>query len=249
VSDSITLALNGAPTLDDLSSAVGSLRGLLSALTGAVANGERIDWVVDALEVGSAVLSFRGTAARTQAVEDVASAYLDVGRSLARGTRVPDPAVMRAAEDMIRIIDERVDSIRFETADDDVTVGATLSPTVEPPSAIPGAYGAVLGRVQTISSRNSLRFTLFDLLHNKAVFCYLRADQQDLMRNAWDRVALVRGWIKRDAATGRPVLVRRVRSIELRPEGGVDSWREAAGALNTPDEEWTAVVRRLRDAR
>lgn len=251
MSASVTLALNGEPTLNELADAASALRELLIVLNSQVAQRVKVEWTVDALEISSAVLSFRGTETDSQAAEAVAAAYLSVGRDLASGRRIADfdPMVARPVQSMVEIINGHVPSIRFETLDDDVTFGRLNA--VEPdarPSDIPGAYGAVLGRVQTLSSRGSLRFTLYDLLHNKAVSCYLREDQQDIMRNAWDRVALVRGWIKRDSETGRPTSVRRVRSIELRAEGVPGEWRDAIGVLPSSDENWESVVRRVRDA-
>jgi hypothetical protein len=249
--DSVTLVLNGTPTLDELAEAAGSLRDLLAALTEERAGkGERIEWVVDALEVSSSLMSVKGSG-RLPLVEAVSAAYLDVGRSIQRDVwDTLAPTVARPARSMLRIINGHVPSIRFENADDDVTIvpaGGPERPDIAPID-IPGAYGAVLGRIQTLSSRGSLRFTLYDLLHNKAVSCYLRADQQDMIRDAWDRIALVRGWIKRDAATGRPLTIRRVRGVELRHEGVPGEWRQAAGALDHPDADWSAIVRRLRDA-
>jgi hypothetical protein len=108
----------------------------------------------------------------------------------------------------------------------------------------------VLGRVQTLSHRGSLRFTLYDLLHDRAVSCYLQEGQQDIMRGAWDRLALVKGWVKRDPVNGRPTTIRRVRAVEVRDEGQLGDWRQAGGLLRGEgtDEPAEATIRRLRDA-
>jgi hypothetical protein len=254
-SDSVTLALDGNPTLDDLAAALAGLRNLLNELSGPFAQGAKVIWVVDNLDTGSAVTTFRGSARNAAAVRDITRAYLAVGVALGQGqVPFPDfPAVDRAASELANVISENVPSLRFETADDDVIVSALPASASAAPTGrdLPGSYGAVLGRVQTLSNRGSLRFTLYDLLHDRAVSCYLQEGQQELMRGAWDRVALVRGWVKRDPATRRPVAVRRVRAIEIQEEGEASDWRSASGALREDHdgERAESVIRRLRDAR
>ncbi len=113
-----------------------------------------------------------------------------------------------------------------------------------------GAYGAFEGRVQTISNRGGLRFTLFDLLHDKAVSCYLAEGQQDIMADVWGRMAVVEGWVTRDPRTGRPRSVRRVRTVTAKGDGLPDGWRQARGAVPVPIGALSAeaAIRRIRDA-
>src|SRR5213595_1650902 len=119
-SDSVTLALDGNPTLDDLATALAGLRNLLSELSGSLARGTEIIWIVDNLDNGSAITTFRGSALNIGAVRNVTKAYLDVGVALREG-RVPFPqfpAVARASRQIASVINGSVPSLRFETADD-----------------------------------------------------------------------------------------------------------------------------------
>lgn len=165
--------------------------------------------------------------------------------------------VERATRGLLAIL-PNVESIRFETAEDEavLTGGAAqdarqlgLGLGLRAPSERRRAYGAVRGRIQTLSSRGQLRFTLYDTLRNRAVSCYLAQGQHDLMRHAWDQVALVEGVVTRDA-DGRPLSIRRVTDIHVLAEAGPSDYLQARGALKvdaaTPAPE--EVIRRLRDA-
>lgn len=249
-SDVVTLALDGAPTLDDLAEALGGLRELLDGLTQPTT--ERITWVVDGLSTGSAIASFRGISGDNARVSQIAHDYLDLGTQIALGQRqFNPPTIDRAVRRLTGLLNERVPSLRFETADDDVTISSVPAKVTSPPPGpgTPGGFGAVLGRIQTLSNRGSLRFTIYDTLHDKAVSCYLQDGQQDMIRDMWDRFAIVRGWVKRDPATGRPVTVRRVRSVKPRDEGHPNDYLAVGGLLSeAADEPAEAIIRRLRDA-
>jgi len=253
-SDLVTLVLEGDATLDDLASAFSSLQSLLGSLADARQPAGGVTWLLDGLDKSSAIATFRGLARDADLVESVTSDYLEVGRKVV-GDRLQDldPNVLSATNNLVGLLGARIPAIRFETADDDVTLTdiAPHAPDLHPSPRLASlaAHGAVLGRVQTLTNRGSLRFTLYDILHDKAVSCYLQDGQQDLMRDAWDQVALVKGWVKRDPRTGRPLSIRRVRAIERRPEGQRGGWRVAEGVLaGTQPDRSEAVIRQLRDA-
>ena len=111
------------------------------------------------------------------------------------------------------------------------------------------SYGAVTGRIQTLTSRGGLRFTLFDLLHDKAVSCYLKEGEEDKIRNLWGKLAVVEGYISRDPSSGRAFSVRQVDNITplQEPSGPCDyqAARGVAPSLNglSPEE----AIRRIRD--
>jgi hypothetical protein len=249
----VTLVLDGDPTLDDLSSALVGLRDLLGGIAQQVAQGVEITWAVAGLEGGSAVATFAGSASDQDAVRRVARAYIDVGAGTHEGrSPFPVPAVQVPTQRLLQIINGRVPSIRFETADDDVTLVSgdpRVSAPVAPVISI-SSYGAATGRVQTLSSRGSLRFTLYDLVEDKAISCYLRPGQEDIMRDAWGHVATVEGRIKRDPVTGRIQSVRDITNVTVLKEGTPGAWRQAEGVLKGvgPDEPAEVTVRRLRDA-
>ncbi len=251
MSETVTVVLGGDPTLGDLRVAVDALFALLEGLA-VEAEATEIRWDVDGLEKSSAGMTFRGVGVRGE-VQRVADLYLRTAGQL-RDHKPVASRVAKAARQFLEILDERVSEIRFETADDDVTIVSAdvgvPTPSVEVPR--PGAArGAVEGRVQTLSSRGSLRFTLYDLRHDKAVGCYLRQGDEAMMRDACGRIAVVEGTVKRDGATGRPLTIRNVTRIEFTDEGHKGDWRQAEGALRGvgSDEPAEVVIRRLRDAR
>lgn len=249
--DSVTLFLEGSPTIDDYVRALSGLRALLQAISSAVAPGVEINWRVDALEASSALTSLRGESSDMSLVERAAATYLGVGRAL-RAREHVEPQFLRPATRIRNVLtSDRVPSVRFETAQDDVTVSlddAPLGQVIPFPSRDPEPQlGAVEGRVQTLSARGSLRFILFDLVFDKAVTCYLAAGQEDLMRDAWGQLAIVEGRVKRDPASGRPTTVRQVSEVLLVSERERGAWRSAAGVQPSSEPAETRI-RRIRDA-
>ena len=78
---------------------------------------------------------------------------------------------------------------------------------------MPPAIGGVHGRIQTLTSRGGLRFTLYDTLYDRAVGCYLSEGQEEIMRDYWGQTAVVEGTVTRDPNSGRPLTVRHVRNV------------------------------------
>jgi hypothetical protein len=210
----MTLALNGEIPLDLFTQAMGHFRGLVYALAEEISPAAHIEWFIEDLVSSSAQATVRGESSQIEAVEPIPSAFLAVGRALADGRPVPySPRVAKEALAIADVLNGKVTSIRFETEEDDATVS---NPTaLERRASLVGSYGAVEGRVQTLTSRNSLKFTLYDAVHDRAVSCSLQDGRQDVMRDAWDRRAIVEGWVSRDSETGRPVTIRRIRQVTL----------------------------------
>lgn len=250
-SDTITFALEGEVNLDDLAAALPALKGLIDGLGSDVAPGAAVDWVIDGLSVGSAVLTARGESDNMTAVETIASAYLTVGQALERGGSIPyAPNIQRYAQGLVSLLNDRLTAVRFETADAEAIVHfeAQLVPTERP--ELLRAFGAVEGVVQTLSNRKGLRFTLYDTLFDKPVSCYLIEGQEGIMRDAWGRRALVEGVVSRDPITGRPISVREISHVELVRDVPPGSYRAARGILRFRPGDITAAeaIRQLRDA-
>jgi hypothetical protein len=164
------------------------------------------------------------------------------------------PKVQRQAHGLTAVLKRSVEAIRFETAEGDATITqeavAAGRPVGMRARGERGAYGAVEGRVQTLSNRGGLRFTLYDSLDDHAVSCYLVEGYEEMMRDAWGRRAVVEGWVSRDSVTGRPQTVRRVQAVQVLPETKHGGYRDARGAVPVDSEELRpeVVIRRLRDA-
>ncbi len=249
-SDTLTLALDGEVPLAKFDDAVRGFRRLVDALTREIAKDAAIEWTIAALELGSTTTTVQGESDDPPAVHRVAEAYLNVGRAQEQHAPIPyAPSVRSAASVITKVLDGKVRAVRFETADGDATVYSQEIGQVPRPS-LRSAYGAITGRVQTLSSRGGLRFTLYDLLYDKPVSCYLEPGHEETMRGVWGRLATVEGWVSRDVLKGRPVSVRRVSNVQVRPEVEPGSYREARGAVKvgpgaiTPEE----AIRQLRDA-
>ena len=247
-SETVTLFLDGTPTLADYSAAVSAFADLINTITQRVAPSVEVTWDVDDLEAESALTTVRGISPDSNAVDRVAQEYLRVGRELR--THAAVSGYESATRKLRGILNGRVPVIKFETADDDVTIGAAeeAAPAVAPQGIVD--YGAVEGRIQTLSNRGGLRFTLYDLLYDKAVSCYLAEGSELLMRDSWGRMALVEGLVKRDPVTGRPIAVRQVSNVTILEEGTLGAWRSAIGALSniTDGEPAEETIRRIRDA-
>jgi hypothetical protein len=259
--DTVTLVLSGDVLLADFAVAIDRFYELVKALS-AEAGNPALNWTIDDLERSSALAAAK-CADEPQVVERVVRAYGEVGAALETNTPIRfSPAVQAAAHRLRAIVGDHIESIRFETAERESTirrsvadqVAVTLSeeasvkamgPAGPPPAA---AYGAVEGRIQTLTNRGGLRFTLFDLLHDKAVSCYLREGHEGVMRDAWGKIAIVEGLVSRDPVTGRPLTVRQVSRVTTREEPAL-SYRDARGASpGVTDLSPEQAIRRLRDA-
>ena len=253
--DTLTLVLNGEVSLSEFSEAITGLLGLVAGLQADVAGNKRIDWLIDALEAGSATAAVRGIVdkeADVPAVERVVAAYETVGRSIQMGRQFSySTRVKTAAEKIIGLVNGRITSVRFETADADFEFSKRPSdlPEVTSPSVSDTAYGSVRGRVQSMTSRGKLRFTLYNLIDDRAISCYLARGSEDIMREAWGKLVTVEGMVRRDPETGRATTLRQVKNIQIIPEGKSGEYRQAIGAAAgfLGDEMPEEVIRRARD--
>ncbi len=247
-SDTITLALNGNIRLADFAAVVRNLHELVTALTEEISPDSRTDWVIEDLTYGSAITTVRGESAQGDAVERVVRGYEVVGEALERGNAIPyAPRVAAAAQAITSVLDGHITSIRFETQERDATVVSPSINEVKPPER--RAYGAIAGRVQTLTSRRGLRFILYDTLHDHAVSCYLAKGQEEIMRDAWGHRVVVEGIVSRDPTTGAPSTIRGITRVIVKPERAGGWYRQARGALaRAPDDPLPeTTIRVLRD--
>jgi hypothetical protein len=247
--NTLTLALGGNVSLDIFAQTMGNFEKLVDLLTKYVGGGAGVSWVVEDLSPGSTIVTIRGEAPEPEVVQKVGRAYVIIGHSLERGDPIPySPEIVKAAESITQILNGQVTSIQFEAGNEVATV--TSGVLVEQAAGLVGAYGSVEGRIETLTHRRWLGFTLYDLLHDRGIRCYLEPEQADLARGAWDQRVVVQGWIRRDPATGLPVSISPVLSIEPVPEREPGSFLRARGIApagpNEPSPE--EAIRRIRDA-
>lgn len=245
---SLTIVLGGDVPLDEYTETMQRFRALIAALSDEVGHGESITWTVSNLESGSALTTITGKADRPEPVLRVVEAYSAVGRALERREPIPySPKVGRHARELLSVVSGTVTSIRFETDSESSLITTSVPEEVQPPLA---AFGIVEGRVGTLRRRPRVALTLYDSLNDRAIYCLLRSDQADQVKDTWDRRVLVEGRIKRDPETGRALEVSQVESIEILPEILPGSYRRARasapvrGIAESPER----TIRRLRDA-
>jgi len=248
--DILTFGLEGEVTLDDFAIALHNFNALLNELSKEVAQSANIAWVIEELHAGSAVATFRGDYGQTDIVEHVVSAYETVGESLQAGKEIPYSAnVKKYALNLTDLLNGKITAIRIETPSKDFMVSGKVLDG-EKTSPMKYSLGIVKGVVQTLSMRKKLYFTLWDTLFDKPVSCYLKAGEEENMRSVWGRRALISGKIGRQSATGRPVVVREVSSIEILKEILPGSYKRARGVIPWSSDSALPeqIIRRLRDA-
>lgn len=247
--NTLTLAIDGEITSAQFAQAMTNLDKLVRAITAEVGANRDVEWVIDDLQKSSAVATLRAVTDRPEKAAQAIQAYEQVGRALSEGLQPPfSKKIDDRARALVGIIDDNITSIKFETARYDVLI--TTAPPAIAARAISDAYGAVEGRIQTLTNRTSLRFTLYDTLHDKAVSCYLDAGQEERMRDLWGKMAVVEGLISRSPDSGRPLTIRSITRIERTPEELEGDYTRAIGVISIPEgapmpEE---VIRRMRDA-
>ncbi|MBA2514594.1 MAG: hypothetical protein H0V26_09765 [Solirubrobacterales bacterium] len=251
--DTITLRISGDVHLEDYLVAMRQFRALIEALNKEVAGGIEVEWSIEDLAAGSADTTVRGGVKEEswqRAVEDIVRAYEEVGISMERGQDFPySKEAADAAFGITGILNGRIDEITFETEDMEAFVTSAAASSLNRPVQTPAySYGAIEGRVQTLSSRTGLRFTLFDAF-GRGIQCHLRRGDEDMMRDAWNKWVVVEGRVRRDAE-GKPKSIRQITDVVVREVGGSEDYREARGAVpvgpNAPSSE--EIIRRLRDA-
>lgn len=253
--ETLTLVLNGTVTLQDFATAVARFWRVVDALSRSVPGGDEIVWTVDRLDTGSAIMAVRGRG-QTFAVRRVVQEFAKIGDALELGRTYEVPLLAsREVADLMDVVSSRVEPSRLFAGDpppqfrpeDGERAALLIGPPDESPQNFT-ALGAVEGRVQTVSSRNEYKFTLFDTMFDRAVTCYFSAQDEDTMRDAWGKLAIVEGTVTRDRVTGRPLHIRDSR-VTLLPERQPGEWRRARGiSPNTSGVLPEDAVRAARDA-
>lgn len=250
--DTVTLRLSGDVYLDDYLTAMSKFGSLMKALGKEVAGDTEVEWSVDELASGSAATTLRGLAKeedQQRAVERIVRAYERVGASMERGSEIPySREVAEAAHGITAVLNGRIDEILFETEDTEAVITSASVSTKKLRSTRIFSYGAIEGRVQTLSSRTGLKFTLYDAF-GRGIPCHVRKGDEDMMRDAWDKWVVVEGRVRRDAA-GKPISIREITDVVVREPGGSEDYRKARGLLRVGPEAPSPeeAIRRLRDA-
>jgi hypothetical protein len=248
----LTIALDGEVTARDLANAAAAFAMLLDAVSQQEAPDVRVEWVITDLRPGSSVLTAECRAIDPDdrpRVKRVVQAAHRFAAGMEGGKLQPTSHMLRDVERAIRELPHgRLVRVRLESAERDYVLAGP--PRIGPfrAEARPTAFGSVRGRVQAMNSHGSLRFTLYDLIEDKGVSCYLRegVDSEEEMLGLWGKIVEVEGRITRDTETGKPIAVRDISQIWAVED---PSWRHAMGAAPgfLGGESAAAIIRRARD--
>jgi hypothetical protein len=110
--------------------------------------------------------------------------------------------------------------------------------------------GVILGKLESISSRQGVKAVIYDDVFDKAVRLQLDESWHDRIQELWSRNVMAAGTIRRDPPTGRPLSVRDLRSIDP-VEVSEDrwAWKQARGVLKNmaPGIKSEDLIRRAWD--
>ena len=240
----ITFELGGRVDIKQMSEGIAAFNHLIDALTG----GEEIKWFVVDLQSGSAIATLRPECENPAVSERVVQDYKNVGKALQNKEEIPGNSRVKNAAESIRKLVDSVEYLRLEAVGENFYIYETGGSS--PKQLTTTAVGSVTGRVQTLSEQGSLRFNLYDTIHDKSVSCYLTQGQEELMREAWGRRATVIGRVTREMDTGRPITVRGITDVKILEEVTAGSYREARGAVPWQPGDMLPedAIRKLRDA-
>ena len=241
--DTLTFEMGGRVELGQFHEGVSRFRRLVGALTPR----QGVKWVVEDLQPGSAVITLRGESETPGQVEKIVSDYGDIGNSLETNAPLHYNLRVKQAVKRVQELADSVEYVRFETPLVDYMFFGSDTDSVDRKDRV--SIGVVTGRVQTLSNRGSLRFSLYDTIHDKAVSCYLQPGQEEQMREAWGRRARVSGQVTRDSNSGLPKVIRQILNIEILEEIAAGSFRLAKGVIpwQSGDTLPENVIRQLRD--
>lgn len=249
INDTLTFALEGEISLNELSKALQGFNALVHDLTKEVAEGVNIDWVVEELSSGSAIATIQGFSDDISAIDNVVVAYGNVGEALETGIKFPySKQIEKRASAITNILDGRITAIRFETPKKDSII-TSPSHIGKKTVQIKHSIGTVKGTIQSLSMRKQLQFTLWDSIFDKAVNCYLKKGQEEKMREAWGNRAIVSGCVARMPESGLPINIRDITDIRIVSQIEPDSYRRARGIIpwKEGDKKSEEMIRSLRD--
>lgn len=263
--DTATMVLSGKSIpLSDYGLVVVQMDGLVRSLANQYAEVPVPGWELGSVSDSQSEGQFRRihTVARGQwtsepehrAVATVVRAYEELGEAIQRKEPLKrfSHEVVQHALTIVGTINGHIQSVTFETArqDSEITANPYMDelPTMAAMPVTGMSYGSVRGRIETIARRRGLRFTLYEYGDDLAVSCYIDSGLEPKLVDAWGKIVVVEGMVKRDA-TGRPSSIKQVSDIVILPESDQWNYRAARGAL-----QWRGgagaiqeAMRKLRD--
>lgn len=251
--DTITLELKGTIPLDLFASAIASFNGMVSGLADDIVGPDRVEWEVERLSSGSAIIVARPQYAEPDEVEQLIEAYQVLGNALSTNSPLPfSPEINNHAFALTSLLNGKITSISFSSGAQTFVVSEPVEESEEntPGVVSHSSFGIITGELASITTRPRLKISLYDSLFDRAVTCYPSEDYREMLRRAWGRRITVTGLIRRNPDTGRPVSVREIVDIQIADVPSLGSHKRARGALTygLGDPLPELVIGSLRDA-
>ncbi|CAN5426834.1 hypothetical protein BH11ARM1_BH11ARM1_14280 [soil metagenome] len=187
-------------------------------------------------------------------MESPIDAFEETGRALQERKPVPYFSAASYASSILSVLNGPITSAVFQTDDAESEVGESSSPEmlaieVENRSGpIQQAFGALRGRVQAMTNRHGNRFTIYELITDRAVACYYDPSREGEVVAAYGKVAIIEGWIRRNPLTGLPTSIRGITKILAFDAVSRSDYQRARGAAPSHSEiSPEAAIRRVRD--
>jgi hypothetical protein len=210
-----------APTLRDVEAASHLLSKLLrvSTLTDPELEDSSVTWRVEKVTAGSLIFTLDGAVApkrgrkkawrrRTPRTGHLAHRVAQLVRAVSSNESGPGADEVRAA--FTELSQKFPDASTFTLMTPDGVFPITRERVLQPTRT---SLGAIEGRIEAASTHSGLRFTLYDLLDERAISCFLTPDRRSEIFGLWGERVAVSGTISRDVATGRPLSIRSISGI------------------------------------
>lgn len=245
--NTLGLKLEGSLTFPSFHRASGYFLALVKALAAEIAAGQQVTWPLADLQIGSALIAITAETTQPEVGERIVHAYASVGNALAFETPIPySPSVNRHAMALSQMINGEVTALAFTTALGDVEVTRPVSTASQRKKVY--SWGAIDGRLETLTSHRRLAFTLYEHHFGTPVTCTAHKDQEELMVKYWQKYVRVSGLIVRNGTNGLPLEIQQISDVRELYTSDPDSYTKAAGLLNLQGEAPEDLIRRLRDA-
>lgn len=253
---SFTIQLDGTVSLGRFAAALDAWQLTLSAIAENVGSSHILAMNVEDLASGSAVIQVDVEFDTDDVATTFQRDYIKVGTQLRDGNIIDFPKRFREPLEKLRDAARRDgdNGMTLSSDDADILILSTGQPEsfpgIQSSAANVEALGIVIGKLQAISSRKSLKVMVYDIVNDRAVRCSLSQEQHELARELWDTEVIVEGLVRRDPVTGQALSMRNVESIAPRPTPRDRlSWQRARGALKhiRPDLSSEELIRLARN--
>ena len=267
----VSIKAGGQVTADDLRVAAGTIADLLAALMREAGSDVPVDWVVDKLEAGSAMIRLRplfASAAGAVLAAAVAQQYDQVGEAASQG-RIDgfSPAVQEPLRRAARLVKGPLTSVELGagekatpwTIDPTIAIGEDVAPEgIDVGMAADAVFHtyvrtAIKGKIVTLGDKRNTYFTLRRAYTGENVQCYPDGDDVAL-RSRLSELWRAKAWVLVEGTynqrTDKPTL-HFITDVVPLPPAMPGGWRQAVGAAPRDPAGSTIsaadAVRKVRD--